>query len=97
MYLNGMESRNTTIVSLIFNSCHSQKCGKFNSSCQLNWGSRPRSCATRHVASDQIERENFKIQYAWNWQTNKGLFYLYDALCVSQHMNEFRLDVFVGL
>lgn len=74
MCMNGMKSRNTTIVSLIFNSCHRQKCGKSNcnSSCQLNWGI-DRFC----VASDQIERENFKIQYVWSWQTNKGLFYLY--------------------
>lgn len=47
--------------------------------------------------ADQIEREIVKTQYAWSWQTNKGLFYLYGVHCVSQHMNEFEMDVFMGL
>lgn len=56
--------------------------------------------AYHHIADDQIERENFKINVYGVGRQIKDYFIcmsLYGRHCVSQHMNEFQLDAFMGL
>lgn len=98
--MNGMKSRNTAIEYLWyiqFMPFAEMRKIQLQFIKPIESGETVFMChAFHHIADDQIERENFKINVYGVGRQIKDYF-ICMAHCVSQHTNEFQLDAFMGL